>query len=127
MAHKLVFKDPDLFRLAYEGFLGNAKGTTRQEHRLIDKILTHFESISMAEEKLVIPGFRADDPHSPKIRYLDTTQDGVVIFEDSEFDVFKKTMESLALPAMFSRLMTRLFDFLDGAEKGDAKTLAQAR
>lgn len=124
MAHKLTFTNPDVFRIAYEGFLMTAKGTTRQEHRLIDRILTGFERVSMAEADLVIPGFPPHDPASPRIRYLDTTGDGVVILEDTEYDFLKKVLDGLTGPAMLSRLIGRLQDFVDTAEKGDAKTLA---
>lgn len=126
MAHKLTFKDPDLFRFAFEGFYALAKGTNRNENRLIEKILQHFESISMEEPELTIPGFDPKDKFSPKIRYLDTTRDGVVIFEDAEFEFFKRTLESIAAPAVLARTVNRLYDFVDAAQKGDAKTLAQA-
>jgi hypothetical protein len=116
-----------MFRIAYEGFLVTAKGTSRQEHRLNTTILDRLESIALAEPDLVIPGFNPADPASPKIHYLDTARDGVVIFEDAEFEYFRQTLEKIQGPAMLSRLISSLFDFVDGAEKGDAKTLAQAR
>jgi hypothetical protein len=125
MAYKVVFSanDGDVFRMMYEGFLATARGTNRQENRMNEKILLLLESISMTDDKEVIRGFDPTDPTSPKRRYLDTTRDGILIFEDSEFEHFKKQIDAVQCPAIFAKVINRVYDLIDSAEKGDAKTL----
>lgn len=123
MARKLAFPDDKLFQMAYEGFLVTARGTKREEHKSIDRIITAFESISM-EGDTVVPGFDPKEVLSPKRRYLDTTRDGIVILEEADYAYFKSQLDNLACPAFMSRTAARLHDFIDAAESGDPKTLA---
>lgn len=126
MARKIVFRVADtmLFRLAYEGFLATARGTTRQEHKLIDKIIAHLEGIS-EEEAALIPGFDSTDPATPHRRHLDDRMDGTLIFEDAEFEYFQRSIDQVVCAAAMSRHLTKLHDLIDAAERGDAKTLAK--
>lgn len=112
MARKLVFTDDKLFQNTYEGFLVTAKGNNPKEHRLIDKILTRFEEISM------------EDPES-KQRVLDTTRDRTMVLEDAEYEFMKTNIQNLAGPASLSRVILRVQDLIDKAEAGDAKQLAR--
>jgi hypothetical protein len=127
MAYQLVFRDSGIYRMAYEGFLITAKAEKPNEHRLVDKILTQLESLSMEDPSgAVVPGFDPKDPVAPKRRELDTTRDGILILEDAEFAFLKRSLENISCNAVMSRQVTKLFDFLDSAERGDAKTLAKA-
>jgi hypothetical protein len=126
MACRLVFNDPGIYRMMYEGFLVTAKAEKPNEHRLVDKILTQLESIGMEDPSgAVVPGFDPKDPVSPRRRDLVRTHDGILILEDAEFAFLKRSLENISCNAVMSRQVTRLFDFLDSAERGDAKALAK--
>lgn len=127
MARKIVFSADDavLFRLAHEGFLATARGTSRQEHKLIDKILDHLDSISTEDsDGAIVPGFDPKEIASPKRRHLDPANDGIIIFEDAEYEYFKKCIDQVSCSAVMSKSVTKLNDVIDAAAIGDAKTLA---
>lgn len=121
---KLAFPNDVLFQSAHEGFLAAARGTTRDEHRLIDKILTKLEDASMAGDT-VVPGYDPSSEAAPRRRFLDTTRASVIL-EDTEYNFFKKQIDSLQGPALMSRAITKLQDFVDAAPAVDVKAVSKA-
>lgn len=120
MARKLVFETDQMFQLAHEGFLLTASGKSREEHRMIGRVLDRFDSISI-EGDTAIPGL--GDPAAPKRRHLDPTGDRTLILEESEYECLKRSLERIQCAAAMSRQVTRLHDFIDAAPAGDPKEL----
>ena len=128
MLHKLEFQQGDerLFELFYEGFLGNARPSTREEHAATKGILKKLRAMS-TETDTIIPPYNPQDALSPKRRALLTTVGTAFeLFDDAEWQFLSKSLNPLPTPAVLSDLVVELYERLDKAPKGDAKELMAA-
>lgn len=128
MAHKLVFEPSDkkIFELIHDGYHALSRASTREEHKINNRILDKLEEISTADpEERVVPGYRPDDAESPRRRFL-KDEGGFLIFEDAQFAYLKKVLEGIQSAPALSRHVEAMWEFLDGAKSGDAKALAKA-
>jgi hypothetical protein len=122
MLHKLQFTPSEerIFELLYEGFLGTARPTSREEHGAVKGILKKLRSMSTETNK-TIAFYDQNDKLSPKKRVL--IPDAFELFDDGEWQYLTKTANQIATPAMLSDLVMEIYDKLDNAPKGDAKEL----
>lgn len=123
MARKMVFEASDTkpFEISYEGFMATSRPANRNEHKWADSIMTKLENISIVVDG-VVQGFDPNDALSPRKRSLGETG-GFVIFEDDEYEFFKRAVEAVQSAPVLSRAVNRLFSIMDDAKKGDPKEL----
>lgn len=99
---KLDFKpdQKDIFEYVYTGFANTPKELDKKTHRQHSKILDILEEISY---------YKDEDKDA---RVLKVTG-GVVMLEESDYTFLKDCIERVPYRAMFSKTVTKMWDFLD--------------
>lgn len=125
MAKKLVFDggSETLFSNIFNSYHVAARPSSREDHKSNNKILDAFEDIS-AELENPVPGFAPDDAGAPRARELKSGRQ-YVILEDHTFDFLTRAISGVTTLACKSREIAAMWEFLDSAQAGGAKALAE--